>query len=209
MPWGINIVQVTTRYSSTRKIQLTQSNLFALTVYQQISVWLVVSSATQNGFSRIHHVSFLPNSSIGKLCKDLNTIVGKGIWYDTFQVHNTKWLWLVNDIATTFNSHNVLGATSGRYPSYVAGILNSKKIDSYVLWNKHINYAKYIKQCIAKKCTFKLRTHNYFVLSGCDRVKISFQSKFISYELPSEIIFAQSVLKNAFIVSSFRCCVYR
>ena len=29
-------------------------------------------------------VSFLPNSSIGQLCEDFNTIVGQGIWYDTF-----------------------------------------------------------------------------------------------------------------------------
>jgi len=97
-------------------------------------VWLVVSSATHNGFSRIHHVSFLPNSSIGKLCEDLNTIVGKGIWYDTFQFQNTKWLWLVNNIVTTLNSDNVLGSTSGRYPSYVAGIPNSvKEIDFCVV----------------------------------------------------------------------------
>jgi len=34
-------------------------------------------------------VSFLPSSSIGRLCEDLNNIVGQGVWYDTFQVHNT------------------------------------------------------------------------------------------------------------------------
>jgi len=37
-------------------------------------------------------VSFLPNSSIGELCEDLNSIVGQGIWYDTFHVQNTKWI---------------------------------------------------------------------------------------------------------------------
>jgi len=42
-------------------------------------------------------VSFLPNSSIGHLCEDLNNTVGNGVWYDNFQVKNTNWLWLVND----------------------------------------------------------------------------------------------------------------
>ena len=83
-------------------------------------------------------VSFLPNSSIGQFCEDLNTIVGQGIWYDIFQVQNTKWLCLVNDIVTTINSDNVLRASFGFYPSYVAGILNSvKEINFHVLCNKH------------------------------------------------------------------------
>jgi hypothetical protein len=46
-------------------------------------------------------VLFLPNSSIGELYEDLNTIVEQDICYDTFQFENTKWLWLVNDIVTT------------------------------------------------------------------------------------------------------------
>ena len=61
------------------------------------------------------------------MCEDLNTTVGQGIWYDTFQVQNTKWLWLVNDIVTTMKSNNVLCASFGIFPSYVAGILNSVK----------------------------------------------------------------------------------
>ena len=67
----------------------------------------------------------MPNSSIRRLCEDLN-IVGQGIWYDTFQVQNTEWLWLVNNIVTTMNSDKVCGCF-GLYPSYVAGILNSVK----------------------------------------------------------------------------------
>jgi len=38
---------------------------------------------------------FLPFFSLGKLCEDLNTTVGQGIWYDTFQVQNKSrcgWL---------------------------------------------------------------------------------------------------------------------
>jgi hypothetical protein len=72
-------------------------------------------------------VSFLPNSGIGQLCEELSTIIGQGISYDTFQIRNTKWLWLVNDLLTTLNSDNVVCNTFGLYPSYVAGFLNSVK----------------------------------------------------------------------------------
>jgi hypothetical protein len=44
-------------------------------------------------FLEFTDVLFLP--SLGKLCEDLNTIVGQGIWYDTFQVQNKSacgWL---------------------------------------------------------------------------------------------------------------------
>jgi hypothetical protein len=89
-------------------------------------------------------VSFLPNSSIGQLCEALNIIIGQGIWYDTFQIRNAKWLWLVNDLVTTLNSDNVLCGTFGLYPGYVAIIKLCKKINFYVLCNKHITYGKHI-----------------------------------------------------------------
>ena len=66
-------------------------------------------------FLNLRDVSFLPDSSIGRLCEDLNNIVGKGVWYDMFQVKNTKWLWLVNDIVTTMNSDKVLCGSFGLY----------------------------------------------------------------------------------------------
>jgi len=59
-------------------------------------------------------VSFLPNSSIGQLCEDLNTIVGQGIWYNRFQVQNTKWLWLVN-IVTAIISDSVICCSFGLF----------------------------------------------------------------------------------------------
>ena len=31
------------------------------------------------------NVSFGPNASIGRLCEDLNNIVGYGIWYDNIK----------------------------------------------------------------------------------------------------------------------------
>jgi hypothetical protein len=81
-------------------------------------------------------VSFLPNLGIGQLCEDLNTIIGQGIWYVTFQILNTRWLWLVSDLVTALNSDNALCGTFGFYPSPVAGILNSvKEINFYVLCN--------------------------------------------------------------------------
>jgi hypothetical protein len=90
-------------------------------------------------------VSFISNLGIGQLCEDLNIIIGQGIWYDTFQILNTKWICLVNDLVTALNSGNVLCGTFGLYPSYGAGILNSvKEINFYVLCNKHIDYGRHI-----------------------------------------------------------------
>jgi hypothetical protein len=76
-------------------------------------------------FLGFRNVSYLPNSSIGSLCENLNNIVGQGVWYDTFQVQNKKWLWFVNNIITVVNTDKVLCVSFGLYPSYVAGILNS------------------------------------------------------------------------------------
>jgi hypothetical protein len=122
-------------------------------------------------FLDFSYVSFISNLGIGQLCEDLNTIIGQAIWYDTFQILNTRWLWLVNDLVTTPNSDNVLCGTFWLYPSYVAGNLNSvKQINFYVLCNKRINYGKHIRTCIAgKECTFKLLARNSFLItSGCD-----------------------------------------
>ena len=97
-------------------------------------------------FLDFRNVSFLPNSSIRHLCEDLNNIVGQGVWHDTFQVKNTKWLWLVNDIVTTMNSDKLMCGSFGLYPSYVAGLLNSvKEIHFYVLCSEKLNYADYIE----------------------------------------------------------------
>jgi hypothetical protein len=156
-------------------------------------------------FLEFTDVSFLPNSSIGKLCEDLNSTVGQGIWYDTFQVQNTKWLWLVNDIFMTMNSDNMLCGCFGLYPNYVAGILNSViEINFYVFCNKRkLRFVSYIEKCVAgKECTFMLRTDNYFVLtSGKEEVIMEFHSRFFGGKLPSELIFTQSVLKNIMLSS--------
>jgi hypothetical protein len=148
------------------------------------------------------NVSFLSNSSIGRLFEDLNNIVGQGIWYDTFQVQNTKWLWLVNDIVTTMNSDKVLCGCFGLYSSYVVGILKSvKEIHFYVLCSKKLHYDEYIEKCIAgNKCSvsYTKHTENTFHLSSSsdDSVIVPFEARFIHDELPSELIFTQSVLKR-------------
>jgi hypothetical protein len=90
-------------------------------------------------FLHFGHVSFRPGTNIGKLCEDLNNTVGKAIWYDTFAIRNTKWLWFVNDIVAIKNTDNILCGCFGLYPSFVAGILDSvKDINFYVLCNKKI-----------------------------------------------------------------------
>ena len=72
-------------------------------------------------------VSFLANSSIGQLCQDLNSIIGEGIWYDTFQTKNSEWLFFVNNIVAATNSDKILCGSFGLYPSYADGIPNSVK----------------------------------------------------------------------------------
>jgi hypothetical protein len=68
----------------------------------------------------------------------------------------------------------------------------------------NINYTEHIKNVLRKKYIFKLRTNNYFVLTSGKEKVILFQSTFSSKKLPSEIIFAQSVLKIV-ILSGLRC----
>jgi hypothetical protein len=105
------------------------------------------------------------------------------------------------------NSDNVLCGSFGLYPSYVAAILNSvQEIHFYVLCYKHINYTKYILKYIAgKECIFKLltkhlsklvREQNFQLSSAWDTVEISFEARLMHGQLPSELIFAQSVLKR-------------
>jgi len=116
----------------------------------------------------------------------------------------------VNDIVTTMNSDHMLCGCFGLYPSYVPGILNSvEEFNFYVLCNiRRLRCASYLEKCVAgKRCTFKLQTDNYFVLtSGKDEVIIEFESRVFGGKLPSELIFSQSVLKNKVIVSGLRYC---
>ena len=62
---------------------------FPLAVYQQTSLQSVVNLLIMD-FLDFADVSFQTNASIGRLCEDLNHIIGYGIWYDTFQVQKFK-----------------------------------------------------------------------------------------------------------------------
>jgi hypothetical protein len=101
-------------------------------------------------FLDFKEVSFHPDANVGHLCNNLNNTIGIGIWYGTFQVQNTKWLWLMNNIAV-LNSDNMHCGCFRQYAIYVAGILNSiKEINFYVLCNKiRLHCANYLEKCIS------------------------------------------------------------
>jgi hypothetical protein len=137
---------------------------------------------------------------MGQLCEDLNEVVGQGIYYDTFAVRNTKWLWLVSNIVTAINNDETIRGCFGRYASFVAGILNSvKRINFYVLCGEQLNYENYIEKCIGdEECSVSYKSHtgNYFRLSFQGvTICICFEERLFP-KLPSELIFAQSVLKK-------------
>jgi hypothetical protein len=74
-----------------------------------------------------------------------------------------------------------------------------------VLCSEKLNYADYVEKCIAcKDCTFKFPTecdfnlvteHRFQLTFGGETVTISIEARLLP-KLPSELIFAQSVLKK-------------
>ena len=80
-------------------------------------------------FLHFGSVSFQPDTNIGHLCEELNNMVGNAVWNDTFNIRNTKWLWLVNDIVAAMNSDVILCGSFELYPSFVAGILTFTRRD--------------------------------------------------------------------------------
>jgi hypothetical protein len=110
------------------------------------------------------------------------------------------------------NRDKILCGSFGLYPSFVARILNSvNKIHLYVLCNEQPNYADYIEKCIAdKECCvcYESDTGKYIRLScGSELIALSFETRLIHGQLPSELIFAQGVLKSTIIVSGLWHCV--
>jgi hypothetical protein len=87
--------------------------------------------------------------------------LAENIWYDTFKIQNTKWLWHVNDVVAAINSNNVLIGSFGFYPSFIVGILNSvQEIHFYILYNEEIKYWEYIDKCISgKECNIPFKLH--------------------------------------------------
>jgi hypothetical protein len=73
-------------------------------------------------FLHFQSVSLSPDSGIGCLCENFNNVIGRGIWYNTYEVQNTDILLFVNEIIETTNSDNMLCGSFGMYPSYIAGV---------------------------------------------------------------------------------------
>jgi len=86
------------------------------------------------------------------------------------------------------------------YPSFIAGILNSaRRTNFFVLCNEELNYENCIEKCIGDKkysVCYKPCTRHHFQLSYKSKtIFISFETRLFP-KLPSEIIFAQGVLKK-------------
>jgi len=68
-----------------------------------------------------------------------------------------------------------------------------------VLCSENLNYAEYIKKCIAGKehsVTYKPRRGDEFLLSSSDEpIALSFEARHF-LKLPSELIIEQSILKK-------------
>jgi hypothetical protein len=73
-------------------------------------------------FLHFNSVSFENDTNVGHVCEQLSTKIGCGVWHDTFQILNTKWLWLVNDIVAAMSNDKIRSAVFVLYPGYVAGI---------------------------------------------------------------------------------------
>jgi len=64
---------------------------------------------------------FLPDSSIGQLCEDLNKIHGRVIYFHRFKIQYTKLLWFVSNMFTALNNYKILCRCFGIYPSLEPG----------------------------------------------------------------------------------------
>ena len=146
-------------------------------------------------------VCFLPNASIGQLCEDLNEIIGLGTYYDVFKIQNTRPLWSVNNMVTAINNDKAICGCFGLYPSFVAGILNStNQILFCVLCSEKLNYEYYINRCIDNrqcKINYKCDSGYFYTLSSQGyTISIMFKERVFHEQLPSELTFAQTVLKK-------------
>jgi len=115
------------------------------------------------------------------LAENLNEIVRQGIYYDRFEIQNTKWLWFVSNMVTAMDNDKILCGCFGKYPTFVAGILNSaRRMHFFVLCNEELNYENYIEKCIGDKdCNvcYKSHTIHYSQLScQSETIIISFEA---------------------------------
>ena len=148
---------------------------------------------------QFQNISFSQDSNIGQLCE----IDGQGIYYDTFEIQDTKWFWFVSNMVTALINEKTLFGCFGMYPSFVAGILNrAERIHFFVLCFENLNYEYCIEKFIGdKECSVSYKAGHLFQISYHG---VAFQAR-IFPNRPSELMFAQSVLKNKI---QLGCLVY-
>jgi len=143
---------------------------------------------------RFEGISVLPNSSIGQLCEDLNEIVGQGIYYNRFEIQNTKWLWFVSNMITAMNNDKTLCGCFVMYPRFVAGILNSARRIHLFLCSVMKSYIMKIilKSVLVTKSVVFVTSRIQDIISNyhqSETIFISFETRLFP-KLPSEIVFA-------------------
>jgi len=133
------------------------------------------------------------------LCENLNKIAGRGTYYDRFEIQNTKWLRFVSNVITALNNNKILCGCFRMYPSFVARILSTaKRIHFFVFCNEELNYEDYIEKCIGdKECNVSYKSDSGHFEISCqgELIFIYFETRQFP-KLPSELVFAQSDLKN-------------
>jgi len=56
---------------------------------------------------RFQNICFSSDSSIGQLRENLKEIVRKGIYYDPFEIQNTKWFWFGSKMLTALENEKM------------------------------------------------------------------------------------------------------
>jgi len=110
----------------------------------------------------------------------------------------------VNDILRSVNCDKMLCGSFGLYPSYAHGILNCvNEINFYVLWSEKLNYADYVENVLQVKYSVTYKPHRLdeFLLScSIETIALFFIARQCP-ELPSELIFAQSIMNKIGLLS--------
>jgi hypothetical protein len=153
-------------------------------------------------FLAYESVSLLPKTGVGHICDNLNNLFN-GIWYDTYRVHNTKWLWLISDLVQAINSDKIKCGAFGLYPAYVAGILNTVPYAHlYVVCSEKLHYEAYIQKCLPnKKYTITDTGDHFRICYQGEEFYIAFEERIVRENLPSELTFAYNVLSKIHISS--------
>ena len=65
---------------------------------------------------QFQNISFSQDSSIGQLCE----IDEQGIYYDTFEIQDTKWFWFVSNMITALKNEKTLIGCFAMYPRFLS-----------------------------------------------------------------------------------------